>query len=162
MKKSQQNSSNKISRQKVYALFAGAGGLHLGLEQAGFEVVVATDSEPASKRTHQRNWPKLPFLLSDIKQVSAQQLLDLAGGIKPDMICGGPPCQGFSTLGDKLSSDPRNSLFAAYARLVRDLNPNCVLLENVKALVTMYHGQYRDYIVKIFNDLGLHGLCLDP
>jgi len=72
----------------------------------------------------------------------------------PDVVCGGPPCQGFSTLGDKLSSDPRNSLFAAYARLVRDLNPKCILIENVKALVTMYRGQYRDYIVRTFSDLG--------
>src|SRR5688572_7083994 len=90
----------------VYSLFAGAGGLHLGLSRAGFEVLVATDMEPTSERTHKRNWPDLPFLLSDIRQVSAGQLRDLAQGVKPDLVCGGPPCQGFSTLGDKLSSDP--------------------------------------------------------
>jgi DNA (cytosine-5)-methyltransferase 1 len=154
MKKNHNHPATTSLKQSLYALFAGAGGLHLGLERAGFDTLVATDCEPFAEKTHRRNWPDLPFLLSDIRKISAQQLLDLAGGAKPDMICGGPPCQGFSTLGDKLSSDPRNSLFAAYARLVRDLNPSCILIENVKALVMMYHGQYRDYIIRIFNDLG--------
>src|SRR5947209_2939737 len=95
----------------AYAFFAGAGGFHLGLEQAGFNVVLATDIDPAAELTHKLNWPNVPFLRSDIRQVSAQQLINLAGGVKPDLVFGGPPCQGFSTLGDKLSSDPRNSLF---------------------------------------------------
>jgi len=147
----------------VYSLFAGAGGFHLGLAKAGFKVLVASDIESVSALTHKRNWPHLPFLLADIRRISAQQLLDLADGIRPDMICGGPPCQGFSTLGDKLSSDPRNSLFGAYARLVRDLNPRCILIENVKALVTMYQGQYRDYILRTFRDLGyrMHSAVLN-
>lgn len=126
----------------------------MGLQRSGFPTVVATDNEPVSQQTHLRNWPGLPFLLSDIRKVSAQHLVDLAKGVKPFMICGGPPCQGFSTLGDKRSSDPRNSLFAAYARLVKELGPTCILLENVKSLATMYHGQYRDYIVEAFKELG--------
>lgn len=138
----------------AYAFFAGAGGFHLGLEQAGFKIVLATDIEPVAKLTHEHNWSELPFLLSDLRQVNAQQLIDLAGGVLPDLICGGPPCQGFSTLGDKLSSDPRNNLFNAFARLVKQLTPKCVLIENVKALVTMYGGQYKDYIIKTFQDLG--------
>src|ERR1041385_4572383 len=146
--------ASRLQGPNVYALFAGAGGLHLGLERAGFKTVVATDIEPASQLTYRRNWPMVPFLLADVRKISATDLLGLAKGVKPDLICGGPPCQGFSTLGDKLSSDPRNSLFGAYARLVRDLEPKCILIENVRALVTMYHGQYRDYIVKTFTDLG--------
>ncbi len=148
------SASDSLPSPVAYAFFAGAGGLHLGLEHAGFNVAVATDIEPVAEFTHRRNWPNLPFLRADIRQIKAQQLIDLAGGEKPDLICGGPPCQGFSTLGDKLSADPRNNLFGAYARLVKDLNPSCLLIENVKALVTMYHGQYRDYIIKIFSDLG--------
>lgn len=100
----------------TYDLFAGAGGMHLGLQQSyfegcGFEVTVATDINPLSALTHELNSPDLPFLLADIRQIGAEQLLDLSGGRRPDVICGGPPCQGFSTLGDKLSSDPRNDLF---------------------------------------------------
>ncbi len=148
------SASKSILAPVAYAFFAGAGGMHVGLEQAGFNIAVATDIEPVAELTHRRNWPTLPFLRADIRQVTAQQLVDLAGGRKPDLICGGPPCQGFSTLGDKLSSDPRNNLFGAYARLVNDLKPTCLLIENVRALVTMYHGQYRDYIIKTFSDLG--------
>ena len=138
----------------AYALFAGAGGFHLGLEQAGISVLVSTDIEPCSESTHKRNWPNRPFLRADIRRISAEQLLDLADGVKPDLIVGGPPCQGFSTLGDKLSSDPRNDLFNAYARLVADLDPKFLLIENVKALVTMYKGQFQQNIIKTFSNLG--------
>ncbi len=138
----------------AYEFFAGAGGLHLGLEYAGFSFVLATDIEPSAQATHLKNWPHIPFLLADIRNTSAQQMIDLAGGIRPDIVCGGPPCQGFSTLGDKLSSDTRNTLFKEYARLVASLDPNFVLIENVKSLATMYHGQYRDYILKTFQGIG--------
>ena len=96
----------RMATVEAYALFAGAGGFHLGLEQAGINVRVSTDIEAHAEATHKRNWPDKPFLRMDIRRVTAQQLLDLADGKKPDLIVGGPPCQGFSTLGDKLSSDP--------------------------------------------------------
>lgn len=138
----------------TYAFFAGGGGLHLGLEKVGFNIAVATDIEPYAEATHKRNKPNIPFLRSDIRKVTSQQLIDLAKGELPDLVCGGPPCQGFSTLGDKISADPRNTLFLAYARLVKDLQPSCILIENVKSLVTMYHGQYKDYILNLFEDIG--------
>lgn len=154
-----QNKRTKISaprhrRPVAYCLFAGAGGLHLGLEQAGFNVLVATDNEPTAEATHKANWPAIPFLLDDIRRVDAGQLLELARGRKPDLVAGGPPCQGFSTLGDKLSSDPRNDLFEAYARLVEKLEPKCILIENVKALTTMYGGRYAENIVRRFAEMG--------
>jgi DNA (cytosine-5)-methyltransferase 1 len=138
----------------AYAFFAGAGGFHLGLEQASFKFLLASDIEKTAEATHLRNWPKIPFLRKDIRQLSAQELLDAAQGVKPFLICGGPPCQGFSTLGDKLSSDPRNQLFNAYARLVEQLEPQCIIVENVKAFVTMYDGQYAKSLVRTFANLG--------
>ena len=69
-------------------------------------------------------------------------MLKIAGGRRPNLIAGGPPCQGFSTLGDKLSSDPRNDLFSSYLRLAKDLEPEFILIENVKALTTMYGGRF--------------------
>ncbi|MBK8831519.1 MAG: DNA (cytosine-5-)-methyltransferase [Saprospiraceae bacterium] len=145
----------EVSKKKpiAYALFAGAGGFHLGMEQF-FNVLVANDIEPGAQATHKLNWPKLPFLLKDIRQVSADELLKLAGGKKPDIIFGGPPCQGFSTLGSKISGDPRNVLFDHYARLVAELNPKCFVFENVKTLTTMYNGRFRDSILKKFSELG--------
>lgn len=138
----------------AYALFAGAGGLHLGLEQAGFRIAVATDCEPSAERTHKHNWPHIPFIREDVRKLSGALLLDSAGGKHPDLIAGGPPCQGFSTLGDKLSSDPRNQLFESFARIVEDLKPKVLLIENIRAFVTMYHGQYAEYVEQTFDSLG--------
>lgn len=138
----------------AYSLFSGGGGFHIGLKKAGFKVLVANDFEPMSAETHKANWPKTPFLLKDIRLVSGKELLKLAGGVKPDLIFGGPPCQGFSTLGAKLSADPRNNLFDHFVRVVEELNPKCFLFENVKSLTTMYDGQYKDYIIKKFQEIG--------
>lgn len=139
---------------KAFALFAGAGGMHLGLEQAGIEVLVATDISGHAKLTYEKNWPSIPFIQKDIRMVQANDLIKAAGGVKPDIICGGPPCQGFSTIGAKLSSDPRNELFEAYARVVSEIDPKFVLIENVKSLTTMYQGRFVTHIKEIFNKIG--------
>lgn len=139
---------------KMYAFFAGGGGLHLGFEQAGFELALASDIAPAAQATHLKNDPTTPFLLADIRKVTADDLVKAANGVRPDIIVGGPPCQGFSTLGDKLSSDPRNALFATYAHLVEELQPTYVILENVKALVTLYEGKFREFIQSLFEKIG--------
>lgn len=138
----------------AYSLFSGGGGFHIGLKRAGFNVLVATDIEPAAELTHLRNWPKTPFLRQDIRKVKGEDLIRLAKGRKPDLVFGGPPCQGFSTLGTKLSGDVRNALFDHFARVVKEIGPKCFLFENVKSLTTMYHGQFKDYIIRKFEALG--------
>ena len=70
-----------------------------------------------------------PFLLQDVRTITSKQILKLTKNNKPDVIIGGPPCQGFSVMGDKNSSDPRNELFKSYVRLIDDLKPKCFLLE---------------------------------
>ena len=147
--------SIEISTKKpiAYAFFAGAGGFHLGMEDY-FNVCCATDIEESSAKTYQLNWPKIPFLKKNIALISSEELVDLAGGKKPELIFGGPPCQGFSTLGAKLSSDPRNALFSHYVRLVEQLAPKCFLLENVKSLTTMYKGQILAEILAKFSSAG--------
>ena len=142
------------TKLKAYALFAGAGGMHLGLEQSGIEILVSSDHGKYASETHKLNWPTLPFICKDARQLTSAELLDAAEGIAPDLIFGGPPCQGFSTLGDKLSSDPRNDLFRAFARLVGELRPKFVLIENVKSLVTMYQGRFADEIIQTFESMG--------
>tara|TARA_R110002074_G_scaffold394665_1_gene582195 strand:- start:12202 stop:14658 length:2457 start_codon:yes stop_codon:yes gene_type:complete len=137
----------------AFALFAGGGGFHLGMENY-FDILVANDIEPTAELTHKKNWPELPFLCEDIRKVTSDDLLKLSKGKKPDVIFGGPPCQGFSTLGAKMSADPRNVLFGHYARIVSDLKPKAFLFENVKSLTTMYKGQFRDNIIKEFTRLG--------
>lgn len=138
----------------AYSLFSGAGGMHLGIENAGFEVTVASDIEEASKNTHLINWPKIPFIQKDCRQLTSKELLKASKGKKPDLIFGGPPCQGFSTIGDKLSSDPRNDLFSSLLRITEELNPSFVIIENVKSITTMYDGRFSKWIQNKLDQLG--------
>lgn len=135
-------------------LFVGGGGLDLGFRQAGFQLLAATDNEPAARDTHKLNWPGVPFLLEDIKKLTAAKIIEATGGRRPDVIIGGPPCQGFSTLGDRLSSDPRNDLVDAFIRIVDGLKPQAIIVENVRAIATEYKGRYRDYILSRFREIG--------
>jgi DNA (cytosine-5)-methyltransferase 1 len=147
---------NRTIKKKLtaFALFSGGGGLHLGLERAGFKIGVASDFSKPAAETHRLNRPNIPFLLADVQKLTGKQLLRAAGGIRPDLIAGGPPCQGFSTLGDKLSADPRNHLFAEFARIVEELQPRFILMENVKSLTTMYKGRFTNHILETFESLG--------
>ena len=99
------------------------------------------------------NYPDIPFICNDIRTLTAQHILASTKGIKPDVIIGGPPCQGFSVMGDKNSADPRNVLFEAYARLVDDLEPQCFVFENVKGK-TMFKGRYLKMVANSFSKIG--------
>lgn len=128
--------------------------MDLGLEAAGIRILAASDIASAAEKTYVTNRPEIPFIRSDARLLTSAALVKAANGIIPDIIVGGPPCQGFSTLGDKVSADPRNNLFAEFARLVSELKPKYFLMENVKSLTTMYGGRFKDHIVKTFEDIG--------
>ena len=154
---SSQNGRHKIMLKNgptAFAFFAGGGGMHLGLEQAGINVLLSTDFEREAERTHKLNWPELPFICKDIQQLTPGELIQATGQRQPDIFCGGPPCQGFSTIGDKRSADPRNGLFEAYVRLVDKVRPKVVILENVKSMTTMYGGRYAQWVVNQFSAIG--------
>ena len=145
---------SKQKKLNAIALFAGGGGFHIGMEKAGFNVLMASDIEPMAELTHKENWPHLPFLCKDIREITVEEILNHTHNKKPDIIFGGPPCQGFSTIGAKMSADPRNVLFDHYARIVDGLKPKYFLFENVKSLTTMYGGQFKDNIIRRFSKLG--------
>src|SRR5947207_948294 len=104
---------------RMVSLFSGGGGLHLGFAEVGFESVFATDIEPSAAQAFALNLPQVPFRLGDIRHLTPSEVLSLAGAEAVDVVIGGPPCQGFSTLGDQRHGDPRNSLFEAFGRVVR-------------------------------------------
>lgn len=135
-------------------LFVGGGGFDLGFRNAGFRLLAATDHDPYAERTHQKNWPGVPFLLSDVRTLSVGAIEEATGGRRPDVIIGGPPCQGFSTLGDRVSADPRNDLVDAFVRIVDGLRPQALIVENVRAIATEYKGRYRDYVIRRFEEIG--------
>jgi DNA (cytosine-5)-methyltransferase 1 len=135
-------------------LFSGGGGLHLGFAKAGFETVFATDIEPSAAATFALNSPRVPFHQGDIRHLTPSDVKDLIGGRAIDVVIGGPPCQGFSTIGDQIQGDARNGLFEAYARVVRWIQPRAFVMENTNYLRSQYGGRYEKEIASYLGSVG--------
>lgn len=141
---------------KTIDLFAGAGGITEGFRKAGFTCVCANDWDEEARHTFTFNHPTVPFLLKDVRNVTAGELLAAAGcaASEIDVITGGPPCQGFSLAGQRLSDDPRNMLFREYIRLAGEIQPKVVFFENVYGIMNMQGGRVLDAIVAEFREIG--------
>jgi DNA (cytosine-5)-methyltransferase 1 len=143
-------------------LFSGAGGASLGLVRAGWELRLATDVDPACSLTHQANLPG-EFLTADLRAVAAAKLMSGAG-ISPgqlDLLFAGPPCQGFSIIGSRVVWDERNNLFKEVLRLASELQPRCVVIENVPGLVTLAGGAYLHAILEGLRETGYEAACAE-
>jgi DNA (cytosine-5)-methyltransferase 1 len=135
-------------RPTVIDLFAGAGGLSLGFEQAGFDVLAAVEYDPIHAATHAFNFPATKVVCADASDVTTADLLNAADigwrlhrrrgkwNRQVDVLIGGPPCQGFSTGGKRQADDARNKLVFAFARLVGELQPRYFVMENVQGLAS--------------------------
>ena len=146
----------KTKKFNCIELFAGAGGLGTGFEKSGFNIVAANDIwEPAGK-TYKENHPKVKYLVEDIAKINGDELLKDTKYTKEDIdvIIGGPPCQGFSTLGKRFIDDPRNKLFKEYVRIVNDIRPKFFVMENVSGILSMEKGKVLKSIIKSFKDIG--------
>ena len=125
------------SNRDVISLFSGAMGLDIGLQEAGLNVAIGQDFEPACVKTMRANGHNV--LGGDIREIHPQTLLDMTGlnvG-EPFMICGGPPCQPFSTAGKRLGiNDPRGSLFMDFIRMIDYIRPRFFVMENVKGIMS--------------------------
>lgn len=136
-------------------LFCGAGGFSEGILQAGFDIIFSSDKSPMVEETYTNRHKQLGiiegidthFELNDIKNVTSDLIFEKINSLKygnifkkgtVDAIFGGPPCQGFSRLGKRDSKDPRNMLFHEYLRLIKDIQPKYVVMENVKGILDMY------------------------
>ena len=121
----------------VISLFSGAMGLDIGLGKAGLNIVIGQDFEPSCVETMEANGHRV--LGGDIREIKPETLLALTGlqiG-EPFMICGGPPCQPFSTAGNRLGiNDPRGSLFMDFIRMIDYIRPRFFVMENVKGIVS--------------------------
>jgi DNA (cytosine-5)-methyltransferase 1 len=153
----------RIYIMKVISLFTGAGGLDIGFKETGFECLFASDIMPEAELTFNYNWPETKFLKKDIRLFTEEEIKLLIGDNEIDVIIGGPPCQGFSNMGNKNSADPRNYLFESYVNIVKWVKPKSFLFENVKGVYTMFEGRFFDKIVDSFSKIGynLHYSILD-
>lgn len=146
----------------VIDLFCGAGGLHLGFEKAGFDVKLCIDNDKNVEKTHKRNFSNIPFINNDIRNITIKDIKSYLDNGTVDVIIGGPPCQGFSTIGKRVSSnikirkkhDPRNELVLTYANIIKELKPKIIVMENVKGILTMKHGEYLSSVISVLKDSG--------
>ena len=117
-------------------LFAGAGGMTLGFEQAGFDVLAAVELDPIHASVHEYNFPFWTTICRSVTQTSAREIRNLSaiGDRDIDVVFGGPPCQGFSLMGKRDLSDDRNSLVFNFLRLVIELQPKFFVMENVRGI----------------------------
>lgn len=144
------------NRPVAIDLFSGAGGLSLGFEQAGFDVVAAVEVDPIHAAVHKFNFPNSVVIPNSISYLSAGDIRERSGigSSEVDIVIGGPPCQGFSLIGQRVLDDPRNSLVREYLRIVVELSPKYFLFENVKGLTVGSHRQILDELVEEFETFG--------
>ncbi|NHB12209.1 DNA cytosine methyltransferase [Burkholderia cepacia] len=133
------------NRPVVIDLFAGAGGLSLGAALAGFRVAAAVEIDQHAIDTHARNFPNTVHASLDVASLTGEQLLSLAGLAEGELdgLIGGPPCQGFSSIGRRAINDPRNNLFDHFFRLVSECRPKFFLAENVPGIMDARYDDIR-------------------
>lgn len=144
---------------RLLDLFCGAGGLSWGLHKnQNFKTMVALDFDKNAANTFKKNMPTAEVVVGDITDKDTKdKVIKLAKENKVNMIVGGPPCQGYSIKGKKLGlADPRNFLFREYLNIVKDIQPDVFVIENVKGLLISTNGWFRNKIVQSIENLGYH------
>lgn len=145
-----------VRRPLAVDLFAGAGGLSLGLEQAGYEIAAAIEYDPIHAAVHEFNFPYGKTFASDVSKISGKQIREKSeiGDREIHLVAGGPPCQGISMIGRRAIDDPRNALLKEFVRLVLELKPRYFLMENVAGLMVGAHRQLIDEVVEMVDAEG--------
>lgn len=140
-----------MTKYKLLDLFCGAGGLSCGFERNNFEVVKAIDFAPHAINTYNLNRAEKVAEVKDVKEIDEEYVASLG---KIDGIIGGPPCQGFSTAGDRIIDDERNVLYREYFKILEMVNPKFFLIENVVGILTFAKGAIVADINKRAGELG--------
>lgn len=138
----------------VIDLFAGVGGLSLGFEMAGFNVVLANEYDESIAKAYEINHPNAKMIVEDITNLPIEKTFKEYRR-KVDVIIGGPPCQGFSQKGQrKTINDERNFLFKYFVAVVDFVRPKYFVMENVPNLLTAENGYFKEEIIELFEGLG--------
>lgn len=144
------------ARPVAIDLFAGAGGLSLGFEQAGFDIAASIEVDPIHAATHRFNFPQCAVLPRSVIGLSGSEIRSIAGlGSRPiDVVFGGAPCQGFSIIGQRALDDPRNGLVREFVRIVVELDASYFVFENVKGLTLGVHKRFLSELIGAFEEAG--------
>lgn len=149
------NSLRDEGRPIVVDLFSGAGGFSVGFEQAGFSSALGLDIYTVAAKTFMDHRPRAGFILGDARAVTPEMLLEALNGIRPHVVTGGVPCQGFSPANRKRNdNDPRNYLFREFIRLARALRPEVLIVENVSGIRSAAKGRFVAEIVRAIEEAG--------
>lgn len=155
--------SAENNRPIAIDLFAGAGGLCLGFEQAGFDIPVAVEIDPVHAAVHRYNFPLCEVIPRSVTAVTGREIRSVAKLLPQEQITavvGGAPCQGFSAMGPRSASDPRNALVKDFFRLVDELQPSYFVFENVRGLTCDRNRYILDSIISQIAAINYH--LIDP
>lgn len=135
-------------------LFAGVGGLSLGFEQVGFDVVIANEYDTSIAQAYIKNRNNPNMIVADITKLPIQESFGKYRG-QVDLVVGGPPCQGYSQKGQrKTINDPRNFLFKYFVNVLKEVLPRYFVMENVPNLLTAEKGYFKRELITMFTELG--------
>lgn len=135
-------------------LFSGAGGMTQGLVEAGFQPIASVEVNPVASATYIKNFPQCNHFYGDIEQFDSQEWLDKISSPEVHLVVGGPPCQGFSVAGKRNPNDARNRLFQQFVRVVSEIRPWYVVMENVPGILTIQNGSVKKAICDAFASIG--------
>ncbi|MBD2448833.1 DNA cytosine methyltransferase [Nostoc sp. FACHB-152] len=146
----------KKRRPIAVDLFAGAGGMTLGFEQAGFDVLASVEIDPIHCATHEFNFPFCTVLCKSVEDTTGQEIRQRSeiGDREIDAVICGSPCQGFSLMGKRVFDDPRNSLVFHFHRLVLELEPKYFVMENVRGITV---GEHKRILKSLISEFQTHG-----
>ncbi|WP_242874645.1 MULTISPECIES: DNA (cytosine-5-)-methyltransferase [Clostridium] len=143
-------------KYNVVELFAGAGGLALGLEKAGFQEIGLVEIDHNPCNTLRKNRPNWNVIEGDIIKIAEEGIKKyLPENVEIDLISGGYPCQSFSYAGHRMGlDDVRGTMFYYYSKILKELKPKMFLAENVRGLVTHDNGKTLQTMIEVFSDIG--------
>lgn len=140
---------------KIIDLFCGIGGLSLGFEQAGFEVISAIDMWNDAIITYNHNRTSRVAKIQTVEEFNSKELIEIVNNQHVTGIIGGPPCQGFSTVGKREIDDPRNKMYLEFFKAVKIASPDFFVIENVKGMLTLNKGAFVKDLIERFGPNGL-------
>lgn len=152
--------NNKLNGIKFADFFCGAGGLSLGLVMAGYEPVLGVENNKYAYETYTKNLGKRFKKLKNFSNMDITQpenkkvIIDYLKKEKVTIICGGFPCQGFSLSGSRIISDPRNTLYRDMFEIVKEVQPDYIIMENVVGIKTIFNGKVLKKIIDDYYSIG--------